>query len=225
MPKVPVGPNAPTTYVTLPGGVRVPGSLGTRFFRQQAGPSRDPVVTIVKQAVKTTALAQPALPGTPGAAGSKTTTTTTIVKTTPSITGKGFDPKGHYYNLDVSFALGDQKHGTGVVKPAGPVKPALTADEKANIGMSYGNPLVNPHGNCVYYVMLKLSQLKPEPLMGGFTLKWIAPPGWKWCDLLKDSYPVQTSSNPLVLIRSVISPPKPAKGTGFQVQVIKAFQY
>ena len=76
----------------------------------------------------------------------------------------------------------------------------------------------------VYLVRHELSQLRVEPLAGGYILAFTRPVGWTWVDGQTVDIPFQVVSNPLI-IRRVLTPATPAvKGTGFGAKVKRQYQ-
>ena len=129
--------------------------------------------------------------------------------------GQGFNPAGYYFGISVDFALGPQGSNTP--------SPALDATERDEWGLSFGNPLVNPHKNTIYMVRATVSQLRVEPLLGGLILRWVRPTGWAWADGQGVQIPVQVASNPLVVTRLVLSPSSTIVNTGFSVSVVAEY--
>jgi len=151
-------------------------------------------------------------PETPAAAA-KQAADVSIVAKLPK--GQGFNPAGYYFGISVDFALGPQ--GSNVPSPA------LDATERDEWGLSFGNPLVNPHKNTIYMVRATVSQLRVEPLLGGLILRWVRPTGWAWADGQGVQIPVQVASNPLVVTRLVLSPSSTIVNTGFSVSVVAEY--
>lgn len=146
---------------------------------------------------------------------------TTTAKAKPAdvnVTGKPygsttrFQPNGFYFATTLDFALA--KQGTNVPSPA------LTADEKADWGVGFGNPLVNPKKNCIYVVRATIDQLRVDPMIGGFKLQWIAPSGWVIADGKPAIMYVEASSNPLRIARKYRSPNTTIKNVVFRVRVL-----
>jgi len=151
-------------------------------------------------------------PDTPAAAA-KQAADVSIVAKLPR--GQGFNPAGYYFGISVDFALGPQGSNTP--------SPALDATERDEWGLSFGNPLVNPHKNTIYMVRATVSQLRVEPLLGGLILRWVRPTGWAWADGQGVQIPVQVASNPLVVTRLVLSPSSTIVNTGFSVSVVAEY--
>ena len=152
-------------------------------------------------------------PDTPAAAA-KQAADVSIVAKLPR--GQGFNPAGYYFGISVDFALGPQ--GSNVPSPA------LDATERDEWGLSFGNPLVNPHKSTIYMVRATVSQLRVEPLLGGLILRWVRPTGWAWADGQGVQIPVQVASNPLVVTRLVLSPSTTITNTGFSVSVVGQYE-
>jgi hypothetical protein len=160
----------------------------------------------------------PAAPGSE-AATSQTLTEVKIVAKLPP--GQGFKPAGWYHHLAIDFSLGEQ--ADNVPSPA-----FTTDDEKAERdawGTSWEKDLVNPRMSTVYMVRCTLTQLRVEPLLGGFILKWARPTfGWKWIDGQTARTPVQVVSNPLVVTRLVLAPSTTiVNGGGFVVSIVAQY--
>ena len=151
-------------------------------------------------------------PETPAAAA-KQAADVSIVAKLPR--GQGFNPAGYYFGISVDFALGPQ--GSNVPSPA------LDATERDEWGLSFGNPLVNPHKSTIYMVRATVSQLRVEPLLGGLILRWVRPTGWAWADGQGVQIPVQVASNPLVVTRLVLSPSTTIVNTGFSISVVAQY--
>jgi len=151
-------------------------------------------------------------PNTPAAAA-KQAADVSIVAKLPR--GQGFNPAGYYFGISVDFALGPQ--GSNVPSPV------LDATERDEWGLSFGNPLVNPHKSTIYMVRATVSQLRVEPLLGGLILRWVRPTGWAWADGQGVQIPVQVASNPLVVTRLVLSPSTTIVNTGFSVSVVAQY--
>jgi hypothetical protein len=152
----------------------------------------------------------------------------TVAKTGVTDTQKvPYKPDGMYYSLSMDFALG--KQDPKILKPfkRGVPKPALTAAETAESawGRAWANPLVDPSTNALYLIRVRIDQLKIEPLMAGFTLKWTLPAGWLWADGHPATVSIEVVSNPLIIIRRVISPATLKAGTkgGFVASVVKMY--
>jgi len=152
-------------------------------------------------------------PDTPAAAA-KQAADVKIVAKLPK--GQGFQPSGRYFGIGIDFALGPQGSNTP--------SPALDADERDEWGLSFGNPLVNPHKSTIYMVRATISQLRTEPLLGGLILRWVRPTGWAWIDGQPVQTPVQVASNPLVVTRLVLSPSATITNTGFSVSVVGQYE-
>lgn len=167
-----------------------------------------------------------------------TTTTTTTGGTKPSTTtrpkvdinirGKNWEGKGYYYQVSMDFALGINFNEGDKYLPK-PVKnipkPSLTAEEKANWGLGYGNPLVNPRNWCEYLVRVQIFQPTRDLLIRGYELQWFAPTGWSFVDGQPLKMLVEVTSDPCVIIRKVMSP-KTAKipnNVVFRVAVLKVY--
>lgn len=139
-----------------------------------------------------------------------------------------YKPDGQYYSLDIAFALAkqDQKVRTKFKRTAAP-KPALTKEETAEDawGRWRGSTLVNPSTSTLYLIRVRVNQLRIEPLLAGFKLRWTLPPGWLWADGYGSLTVVEVVSNPLVVIRRVISPTTLVKGTkgGFTCSVLTMY--
>jgi hypothetical protein len=139
-----------------------------------------------------------------------------------------YKPDGHYYSLDMDFALG---HPDNKVKAkygrTGAAVPPLTAEETADTawGRWRGSSLVDPSTNTIYLVRVRVQQLRIEPLLAGFRLRWTKPPGWLWADGYATNTIVEVVSNPLVIIRRVISPTTLRAGTkgGFTCSVLTMY--
>lgn len=123
-----------------------------------------------------------------------------------------FQPNGFYFSVTLDFALAAQ----GSNHPS----PVLTADEKANWGTGFGNPLVNPKKNCVYVVRAKIDQLRVDPMIGGFKIQWTAPVGWVKVDPLPLTMYVEASSNPLMISRKWRSPNATLKNVVFRAKIV-----
>ena len=147
------------------------------------------------------------------AAAAKQAADVSIVAKLPR--GQGFNPAGYYLGISVDFALGPQ--GSNVPSPV------LDATERDEWGLSFGNPLVNPHKSTIYMVRATVSQLRVEPLLGGLILRWVRPTGWAWADGQGVQIPVQVASNPLVVTRLVLSPSTTIVNTGFSVSVVAQY--
>jgi len=147
------------------------------------------------------------------AAAAKQAADVSIVAKLPR--GQGFNPAGYYFGISVDFALGPQ--GSNVPSPV------LDATERDEWGLSFGNPLVNPHKSTIYMVRATVSQLRVEPLLGGLILRWVRPTGWAWADGQGVQIPVQVASNPLVVTRLVLSPSTTIVNTGFSVSVVAQY--
>jgi hypothetical protein len=152
-----------------------------------------------------------------------------VSKTGVTDTGKiPYKPNGDYYSMDLGFAIGKQDPVTvaGFKRTAGPAPP-ITPEEKleANWGRAWTPSLVDPHTNTLYLVRCRVDQLRAEPLLAGFTLRWRVPPGWLFADGYGSITTVEVVSNPLVVIRRVFSPASLPKGTkgGFVVTVAKMY--
>ena len=152
-------------------------------------------------------------PDTPAAAA-KQAADVKIVAKLPK--GQGFNHAGYYFGISVDFALGPQ--GSNVPSPV------LDATERDEWGLSFGNPLVNPHKSTIYMVRATISQLRTEPLLGGLILRWVRPTGWAWADGQGVQIPVQVASNPLVVTRLVLSPSTTITNTGFSVSVVGQYE-
>ncbi|MGV0985002.1 MAG: hypothetical protein ACOYB2_10635 [Limnohabitans sp.] len=154
-------------------------------------------------------------------ASSSSTTSSTKKELTISGTSTGtlvkFQPNGFYFGVKLDFALAKQEP-FGSVTPA--PSPGLSADEKADWGTGFGNPLVGPKKNCVYVVRATIDQLRVDPMIGGFKLKWVIPAGWRAMDPMPlDGMLVEASSNPILLARKFISPNTKIKNVVFRVLV------
>jgi hypothetical protein len=139
-----------------------------------------------------------------------------------------YKPDGMYYSLDMTFALAKQdKAILATFKRSGPAKPALKPAQTAESawGRWLGNPLVDPSTNSLYLIRVRITQLKIEPLMAGFTVHWTLPAGWLWADGGGSNTTVEVVSNPLVIIRRVMSPAVLTAGTsgGFVASVIDMY--
>jgi hypothetical protein len=156
-------------------------------------------------------------------------------KSTPSSTkvdvnlrGKGWEAKGYYYQVSLDFAIGinTSSGDRWIPRPVKNVpKPPLTDEEKENWGLGYSNPLVNPKNWCEYFVRCQILQPTRDLLIGGFSLLWVAPPGWSFVDGQPLKMLVEVTSNPLVIIRKVMSPKTgeiPNNST-FRVSVLKVY--
>lgn len=126
-----------------------------------------------------------------------------------------FQPNGYYFSVKLDFALAAQMSGDGYTP-----SPALTADEKADWGTGFGNPLVNPKKNCIYVVRATIDQLRVDPMIGGFRLQWIAPSGWAIVDGKLSIINVEASSNPILIARKYRSPGTKMKNVVFRVRVL-----
>lgn len=151
-------------------------------------------------------------PGT-DAAKAKTLADVKIVAQLPK--GHGFNPAGYYHHIAVDFSLGPQ--GNNVPSPAFTTQDEK--DERDAWGTTWEKDLINPRKSTVYMVRATLSQLRVEPLVGGFILRWVRPVGWTWVDGQAVQIPVQVASNPLVMIRLVLSPSTTIIKAGFTVSV------
>jgi hypothetical protein len=153
----------------------------------------------------------------------------TVAKTGVTDTEKiPYKPNGDYYSMDLGFAIGKQDAAViGAFKRTDGPSPAITAEEKkeANWGRAWTPSLVDPHTNCLYLIRCRVQQLRMEPLLAGFTLRWRMPPGWLFADGFGTLTTVEAVSNPLVVIRRVFSPASLPKGTkgGFIVTVAKMY--
>lgn len=151
-------------------------------------------------------------------ADEKKKTKATAKKVDRLVTGKPFgtlvkfQPNGFYFEVVLDFALA--KQGTNV-----PV-PKLTPEEKADWGTGFGNPLVNPKRNCIYVVRARVDQLRVDPMIGGFRLKWIPPAGWVKADPLPLTHYLESASNPILLARKFRSPSYKQKNIVFRVQIL-----
>lgn len=138
-----------------------------------------------------------------------------------------YKPDGHYYSIDLKLAIGYQDKTVLAGFHRGVAKPALTADETDSDkwGRAWGNPLVDPSTNTLYLVKCTLQQLKIEPLLSGFKIRWTLPRGWLWADGYSALTTIETVSNPLVIIRRCISPNSLPKGTkgGFSASVVTMY--
>lgn len=139
-----------------------------------------------------------------------------------------YKPDGHYYSIDLKLAIDKQNSKVRAqYGRSGTQRPALTADETDDDqwGRSWGNPLVDPSTNTMYLVKCTITQLKIEPLLAGFNIRWKRPRGWVWADGYGSYTLIETVSNPLVVIRRVISPASLPKGTkgGFSASVVTMY--
>ena len=158
-----------------------------------------------------------AVPGT-AAAKAKTIADVKIVAKLPP--GQGFKPSGYYHHLALDFSLGPQ--GGNVPSPA--FATDAEKEERDAWGTSWEKDLINPRKSTVYMVRCTLSQLRVEPLLGGFILKWVKPAGWTWIDGQPARTPVQVVSNPLVVTRLVRSPSTTiVNGGDFVVSIVAQF--
>jgi hypothetical protein len=111
-----------------------------------------------------------------------------------------FRPNGFYHGVELDFAIGNpDRYGNTPL-------PAYTDDERETWGQGFGNPLVNPKRDCVYIVRATVSQLRTDPMVGGFKLRWEWPPGWRLIDGQPRIVLVECSSNPLYVERLFLSP-------------------
>lgn len=131
-----------------------------------------------------------------------------------------YQPNGMYFSVALSFALAHQGTKSPSGGSQGTVSPKLTKDEIADWGTGFGNPLVNPKKNCIYVVRATISQLRTDPMIGGFKLKWIAPAGWSRWDPLPLTMLVEASSNPLIISRKFKSPDHKATNAVFRCRVV-----
>jgi hypothetical protein len=146
--------------------------------------------------------------------------TTTVVKPKPvTITSKttpmgGHQTTGRYYSVSLDFCLAANPDPVLRNVPS----PALTAQEKADWGTGYSNPLVGIKKSCVYCVRVKIDQLGVDPPFGGYKLQWVVPTGWVYADGLtsKIMY-VEVASNPLIVVRKFRSPLVKVKTAVFRV--------
>lgn len=131
-----------------------------------------------------------------------------------------YQPNGMYFSVAITFALAKQGTKSPSGGSQGTVSPALTTEEKADWGTGFGNPLVNPKKNAIYVVRATISQLRTDPMIGGFKLKWTAPAGWSRWDPLPMTMLVEASSNPLIISRKFKAPSTKVKNAVFRCQVI-----
>jgi hypothetical protein len=159
----------------------------------------------------------PAAPGS-SAATSQTLTEVKIVAKLPP--GQGFKPAGYYHHLAIDFSLGPQ--GDNVPSPA--FATDAEKEERDAWGTSWEKDLTDPRKNTIYMVRCTLTQLRVEPLLGGFILKWQRPSfAWKWMDGQTARTPVQVVSNPLIVTRLVLSPSTAITRGGFIVNVVAQY--
>lgn len=155
--------------------------------------------------------------GTPAAIAKVLQDVKVVAKLPP---GKGFNPSGYYHHIAVDFSLGPQ--GSNVPSPA--FATAAEKEERDAWGISWEKDLINPRKSTVYMVRCTLTQLRVEPLLGGFTLKWARPSsGWTWIDGQTARTPVQVVSNPLIVTRLVLSPSTTIAKGGFVVNVVAQY--
>ena len=156
----------------------------------------------------------------PGSAAAKAKAVADVKIVSKLPRGRGFNPAGYYHHLDINFALGPQ--GSNVPSPAFSTQDEK--DERDAWGTIWQKDLINPRKSTVYMVRATLSQLRVEPLLGGFILHWVRPVGWVWVDGQSTDIPIQVASNPLVMIRLVLTPAVAAiNGVGFTVNVKKQY--
>lgn len=104
----------------------------------------------------------------------------------------GVAKRGEMYQIGVSFAL----ENTGV----------------------YSEPLPSVEGNRVYQVRMALAQYQAYPLVMGWALDWLLPPGWVFTDALPTRTYEEFVSNPTIVTRYVRSPVNPVP-SGFRIIV------
>jgi hypothetical protein len=155
----------------------------------------------------------------PGTAAAKTQAAADVKIVSKLPRGHGFNPAGYYFTIDVDFALGQQ--GENIPSPA--FATDAEKEERDDWGLHFGNPLVNPRKSTVYMVRATVSQLRVEPLQGGFILKWTKPSAWTWLDGQPIRTPVQVVSNPLVVTRIALSPSSTITKGGFSCQVVAQY--
>ena len=188
----------------------------TSFARQLAqAPTTIGRLRSQQSAIQDLAGAVAAPPGSPADKAKKAADVKIVAKLPP---GKGFNPSGYYHHITVDFSLGPQ--GSNVPSPA--FVTDAEKEERDSWGTSWEKDLINPRKSTVYMVRCTLSQLRVEPLLGGFILKWARPSfGWTWIDGQTARTPVQVVSNPLVVTRLVLSPSTTiVNGGGFVVSIV-----
>jgi len=135
--------------------------------------------------------------------------TTTVIKRDVKIGGKGYEAKGLYYQVSLEFALGINFNAGDIYTPDN-VKnvpsPAIPPEERLTWGTGWSNPLVNPRNWCRYHVKVEILQPTRGLLIGGFELLWGCPPNWKYIDGEPLKMLVEVTSNPLIIMRKVMSP-------------------
>ena len=131
-----------------------------------------------------------------------------------SVPGNKYSPDGQYYSLIMDFALGNiqDKAAGQFMDPKFIRTPKLSADEIANWGTGWGNPLVDPSTQTPYLMRIRITQHRVEPLLSGFRYLITYPPLWQLVDGRPAWDWVEASSNPLIIIRIFISPDKIEKG-------------
>lgn len=157
---------------------------------------------------------------------SSTTTTkkaTTAKKADVTVSSKPYTAAGYYYDVALDFALGAQRDKFVPSPPTNTPSPALTDDEKAEWGRNWAKDLVNPKKDCVYHVRCKVTQMRFDPLIGGFRLKWVVPSGWRIIDGQPLTLYVEATSNPLCITRKVLSPNATIRNAAFVVKVLQLF--
>jgi hypothetical protein len=84
---------------------------------------------------------------------------------------------------------------------------------------NWTEPLVEPLGNTEYYVRIQISQHQINPLLQGFTTRWVIPAGWSLSDGQGAVVHDEAISNPLYINRRVHSPGGKPPRVGFRVVI------
>jgi hypothetical protein len=190
----------------------------TSFARQLAqAPTLQGRVRAQQSAIENLAGAVAAPPGSDADKKKKAAEVKIVAKLPP---GQGFKPAGYYHHLAIDFSLGPQ--GDNVPSPA--FATDAEKEERDAWGTSWEKDLTDPRKNTIYMVRCTLTQLRVEPLLGGFILKWQRPSfAWKWMDGQTARTPVQVVSNPLIVTRLVLSPSTAITRGGFIVNVVAQY--
>lgn len=86
-------------------------------------------------------------------------------------------------------------------------------------GVIWTEPLVNVQPGDEYYVRVRISQHMVDPLLQGFRIRWVRPPGWIWIDGLGSTTTDEAISNPLVVVRVAQAPESSDPRRGFRAIV------
>lgn len=119
--------------------------------------------------------------------------------------------------------IDDQFHGTVEFSPA--YGPDAGRTWAAQIIV---NPTTivraSPEGDKPWYWRILLEQSRVDPLLQGFELLWIPPPGWPFIDGLGATTWDEAINNPVKITRVVHSPANPTNEIGFLIKIVKKYQ-